>query len=205
MVCAGEPTVHPDQLIVVGDALAAGRRDPAGVGLAIRIAHRLRIPGTAPVLPIDLSAGGGLRFVVRRMADLLTATSDAQSVGVVLLGLEDAGRVPLAVQWLDGAESIVQLVRSVCDHTVVVTPPPILDGRTVRPWSSKEPRRWARRTPEMLIERVKAARDDAGPVSVVSLSDMPEKLRADDVWPTAAGYDWIADQIAGELLRFIDA
>lgn len=159
-----------------------------------------------PVLPIDLSGSGGLRHAATRTAQLLSIDHDIQAWGVVLLGIEDAARDPLVVQWLDAATAIVGAVRSICQRTVIVTPPPILQGRPCGKWSFKEPRRWAKRVPGMLVERVMKDDDmpDWHPVSVVSLDAMPDDLRADDVWPTAAGYDWMADQVAAGLLQMTD-
>lgn len=154
------------------------------------------VEGAAPVIPVDLSGPDGLRGCSQRMGQLLGMPSQFSYWGVLVLGLDDAVYTPGVRQWLDGAEACARVLADRCARTLLVTPPPILMGRAVRRFGSNEVKRWARKTPQLLAERC------SGIVSgVVSLADLPEALKADDVWPTAPGYDWIADKVAGALLR----
>jgi len=180
-VFAGPRSAEPVIVGLVADAWAI-KRDPLGLGP--RLAHHLTQVLDVSVALQDLSGPGGIGGAYRRASQVGVA-----DVNVILLGVEDAPKDPSPSVWLDAYVALWRLLRP----ALVVIPPPIIAGvHEVPGWSTKAARKWSRKIPGLVVERL-AHEDD---LHGLDLRDMDDGFRADDAWLKPSGHDWVAEEIA---------
>lgn len=189
--------MSPFRIVLLGDLFGAGHRDD-GLGLAARVASRVRRKLDRPVVLTDLSGPGGIRGILRRLAYMPRPTD----VGIFVAGLEDAATDPSLVEWVDAAEGAVAALAACCERTLIVLPPvPVADpfggargnrAKVAGRWSTKGARRFAERAPAKLADR-------PGVPPFPILIDLAPEFRADAAWPNRAGWEHVADQIAAAV------